>query len=288
MAAQGDDRVRPLTRGVSYAIMPFLLVAFAVLYPWPTDTGRLFAWQIKPTLTAMVLASAYLGGAYFFLRAGASRSWQAVKGGFVPVGVFASLLGVATIVHWNKFLHSHVAFWLWAILYFTTPFLVFTLWWRNRRHDPPPAAGDLLLSRLTARLIGVVGGLALVTGLFLFLLPGQAVRFWPWTLTPLTARVLGAIFCLGLAGLGALVDRRWRSARVPFQVAGVMLILILVAGVRAHRQLAADNALTWLFAAGFVGVPVAMAVVYGRMEARARAGDVTAVPVAEGPETARV
>src|SRR5258707_12599850 len=116
--AARDDRVRPLTRGVSLAIVPFLLVAFAVLYPWPTDSGRLFAWQIRPTLTAMVLASAYLGGAYFFLRAGFARSWGSVKAGFVPVGVFASLLGVATIVHWNKFLHTHVAFWLWAGLYF--------------------------------------------------------------------------------------------------------------------------------------------------------------------------
>src|SRR5207237_4114475 len=48
-----DDRVRPLTRGVAYGIVPFLVVAFAVLYPWPDDTGRLFAWPIRPTMTAM-------------------------------------------------------------------------------------------------------------------------------------------------------------------------------------------------------------------------------------------
>ncbi len=52
-----DDRVRPLTRGVALAIIPFLVVAFAVLYPWPTDTGRLFAWMIKPTITPMVLGA---------------------------------------------------------------------------------------------------------------------------------------------------------------------------------------------------------------------------------------
>jgi hypothetical protein len=48
-----------------------------------------------------------------------------VKGGFIAVGVFASLMGVATVVHWGKLNHSHVAFWLWAFLYFTTPFLIF-------------------------------------------------------------------------------------------------------------------------------------------------------------------
>lgn len=46
-------------------------------------------------------------------------------------------MGVATIVHWGKFTHSHVAFWLWAGLYFTTPFLIFWVWWANRRRDVP-------------------------------------------------------------------------------------------------------------------------------------------------------
>ena len=62
----GDDRVRPLTKGVSLAIIPFLVVAFAVLYPFPHDTARLFAWPIKPTIMPIILASVYIGGAYFF------------------------------------------------------------------------------------------------------------------------------------------------------------------------------------------------------------------------------
>ena len=48
--------------------------------------------------------------------------------GFLPVGVFASLMGATTILHWNRFSHGHVAFWLWALLYFTTPFLIFWVW----------------------------------------------------------------------------------------------------------------------------------------------------------------
>ena len=53
-----DDRVLPLTRGIAAVIVPFLVVAFAVLYLWPGDTDRLFAWPIRPTMTAMVLGSA--------------------------------------------------------------------------------------------------------------------------------------------------------------------------------------------------------------------------------------
>jgi protein-S-isoprenylcysteine O-methyltransferase Ste14 len=74
-----DDRVRPATRWLSAAIIPFLVVAFVVLYPVPDDTERLFAWPVKPTMTPMILASVYLGGAYFFLRAATARQWHTVR-----------------------------------------------------------------------------------------------------------------------------------------------------------------------------------------------------------------
>jgi hypothetical protein len=263
-----DDRVSALTRWVSLVIIPFLVVAFVVLVPWPNDTARLFAWDIKPSLTPMVLGSVYLGGAYFFLRAFRAKKWHTVKGGFVPVGTFATLMGVATILHWDKFSHSHFAFWLWAGLYFTTPFLIFWVWWANRRHDVPATSADPLLPVRVSRVIAVLGALSVLTAIFLFLFPGRAVAIWPWTLTPLTAQVLGAIFALGIAGLGAPADRRWSSARILFQVAALMLALILVAGARATGELDPSNAMTWLIGCGFAGVLAAIVILYARMRAR--------------------
>ena len=136
-ATTPDDRVLRATRVVSLVIVPFLLLAWAVLYPWPSDTGRLFAWTIASHLSAMVLGSAYLGGAYFFVRAARATRWHTIKAGFPPVGLFATLMGIATLLHWDKFSHAHVAFWLWVLLYFTTPFLIAWVWWRNRPHDAP-------------------------------------------------------------------------------------------------------------------------------------------------------
>ena len=264
-----DDRVLSATRWLSAAIIPFLIVAFAVLYPFPDDTGRLFAWPVTPTMTPMVLASVYLGGAYFFFRAATARQWHTVKGGFVPVGTFAALMGVATILHWDKFTHSHVAFWLWAGLYFTTPFLIFGVWWANRRRDVPGTSAELLIPVRVSRVIAILGGLSGLTALFLFLFPGRAAAVWPWMLTPLTAQVMGAIFALGIAGLGAPVDRRWSSARILLQVAVLMLALILVAGVRASSELDPSNAVTWLIGTGFVAVLAAITATYARMRAQA-------------------
>ncbi len=272
MSAASDvvaqDRVLPATRVLSIVIIPFLLVAFVLLYFWPSadDTARLFAWRIVPGFTSMVLGSVYLGGAYFFLRAARATEWHAVGGGFIPVGLFASLMGVATITHWNRFIHTNVAFWLWAALYFTTPFLVFAMWFLNRREQSARTADDLLLPRGTALLIGGLGIAAAATGVFLFLAPGAAIAIWPWTLTELTARVMGAIFALGVAGLGAFTDRRWTSMRIMLQVAGIMLVLILIAAIRAHGDFDTTRPLTWVFAAGFLSMAVGAAILYTRME----------------------
>jgi hypothetical protein len=52
-------------------------------------------------MTAMMLGSAYLSGAYFFLRVFGGTRWHEVKTAFLAVTVFATLLGVATVVHWD-------------------------------------------------------------------------------------------------------------------------------------------------------------------------------------------
>ncbi len=86
-------------------------------------------------------------------------------------------MGVATIVHWNKFVHGNVAFWLWAGLYFTPPFLVFTVWALERRNGSPKATDDVRIGKLTAMVIGVSGIAAAATSLFLFVFPRTAIGY---------------------------------------------------------------------------------------------------------------
>jgi hypothetical protein len=270
-----DDAILPATRALSAFIVPFLVVAWVVLYLFPRDTGRLFAWTIKPPMTPMTLGAVYIGGAYFFVQAFRAKEWHTIKAGFVAVGSFASLMGVATIIHWEKFNHSHVAFWLWSGLYFTTPFLVWGTWAANRRRATVPGPDDLLLPPVARMVMAATGGVAVIAGLYLFLLPERAIDVWPWTITPLTSRVLGAVFMLGVAGLGVLTDARWTAARLMLQVQVFMLTLILVAAARAHADFDASNAMTWLLLGGFLAATVSAAALTVMME---RAGRSTTAP----------
>jgi hypothetical protein len=264
-----DDRVLPPTRWLAIGIIPFLLVGFVDLYFWPGETGKWFAWPINRRLTAMLLASAYAGGAYFFARAARAERWHTIKGGFLPVSLFAGLLGLATIKHWDKFNHRHVAFWLWAGLYFTTPFIVAAVWWSNQRHDTDAVDGELLLPGAICAVIAVSGAAALLTSGFLFLLPLRAIRVWPWLLTPLTARVMGAILSLGVAGLGAIAERRWSAVRLMVQVELVMLALMAIGTVRARADINTSRPLSTLFVIGLVTLIAVPALLYAWMERRA-------------------
>jgi len=265
-----DDRVLPYTRGLSLFITPFLVVAFVLLYFFPGDTKHLFAWTIRPTMTPMVLASAYCGGAYFFLRVLGEKRWNVVKTGFLSVALFASLLGVATAIHWDRFNHGHVAFWLWAGLYFTAPFLVFGAWLANRRFAAPAGADEPRLGSAARWIVGLIGLLALVQGIVMFLAPSLVIPVWPWMLTPLTCRVVGAIFCLGSAGIGVLVDPRWTTVKLMLQVEALMVTLMLLAAVRARTQFDTGRPLTWLMLAGFVAVLLGSAYLWYAMEIRPR------------------
>ncbi len=266
---RGDDRIFRTTRILAAVIVPFLVVAFTILYFRPNDTDQLFAWAIKPSMTSMMLGAVYIGGAYFFVRVLGAKEWHHVKLGFLPVAIFASVLGIATFLHWDRFNHSHIAFFTWAVLYFTTPFLVFAAWLHNRRTDPGTLdTDDVLLLPAVRCIMGVVGLTTVVVSGLLFLQPDRMIAVWPWKLTPLTARVVGAMFALGGAGLGISTERRWSAVRILLQAEAFMLFMILTAAVRGWSDFAQSNPAGNGFVGGLVALLVVIVVFYVSMEGR--------------------
>jgi hypothetical protein len=86
----------------------------------------------------------------------------------------------------------------------------------------------------------------------MFMAPSVMVDRWPWPLTPLTCRVMGAVFCLGCAGIVAWTDPRWSTVSVMVRVEVLMLALMLIAAVRARHELIAGRPLTWPLLIGTV------------------------------------
>ncbi|MEU1972078.1 hypothetical protein ABZ477_10505 [Microbacterium sp. NPDC019599] len=268
---RGDDRVLPLTRWVAIAIVPFLAVAAFLLFAFPERTGELFAWPIAPPLSAFLLASAYVGGIWFFIRVALARRWHRVKHGFPAVVVFAGALLVATLLHLDRF-SQNLSFAVWMVLYVTTPFLVAVVAIIQRPHDPrTPDPVDVVIPARWRVALVAIGAAALTVGAVLFVVPALGVELWAWELTPLTARVTGAVLSLtGVVNAGLVWDSRWSAFRILFQAQLLSLLAIAVSLVGGRDALLWDRPMTPVFVVLIAGALVLYAVFTLRCEALTR------------------
>jgi hypothetical protein len=248
--APGSDRVLIATRVVAVVIIPFLVVAAFLLFVFPERTGELFAWAIAPPLSAYMLGSAYVGGIWFFVGVAVTKRWHRVAPGFPAVVVFAGALLVATLLHLDRF-SQNLSFYTWVVLYATTPFAVAVLWWLQRRSDEGAAeTRDARVPLGVRAVMLVVGAASLVTGAIMFLSPTLVIPIWAWDLTPLTARVLGAVLSLpGVVAAGFLRDDRWSSFRILFQAQLISLVAIVCSLIAGRDALYGDRFATPAFLA---------------------------------------
>jgi len=253
-----------LTRAVAGAICLILLDAAQLLFLYPDRTDTLWAWKLQPEVTAMVLGSVYAGGAYFFGRIVFGAPWPRVAAGFPAVIVFVWMAGIATLLHLDRFTKDSVPFAAWVALYVVTPFLVPWLVARNHRLYGGPS-GPPLPRALTAAL-GAVGGALLALGVLFLIVPDVAIDAWPWPLTPLTARVTGAVLAMyGTVWLALAVHRTWAGARIPLQAHAIGLALLLLGVARGEEVVDWGNALAIVI----VGAAAAMLVVSALLSRRA-------------------
>jgi hypothetical protein len=265
-----DDRVLPETRALGVFIVPFLLVAFPLLYLFPNDTGNWWAWEIHPSMTALIMGAGYIAGAYFFIRVARATRWHRVHLGFLPITAFTTFLGVATFIYWDRFDHDHVAFWLWTGLYLTTPFLVPLAWLRNRPTDPGTLeSDDRYLPHTVRSLLKATGLLQFTIAVVLIASPSTMIDIWPWPLTPLAAATLGGWFALpGVTALMMGIDGRWSAVRITLESQLIGLTLILLGTARSWEQFDKSNALTYVFAGGMAVLLIGLTALWSSMVVR--------------------
>ncbi|MCA9982133.1 MAG: hypothetical protein KDD89_14915, partial [Anaerolineales bacterium] len=202
-----DDRIFRFTKIVAAIVVPFLVLAFLILYFFPELSGQHFAWPINPHMTAMFMGAGYIGGAWLFVQTIISNRWHRVAAGFPPVTAFATAMLLATVVHWDIFDTSHFPFLLWLILYVVAPPLVLIAWLRNRVTDTgTPEENDPTVPAVARWSLGILGIILLLYAIGGFINPAWQIAIWPWPLSPLTSRIMSGWF--SLLGVGGMVIAR--------------------------------------------------------------------------------
>jgi hypothetical protein len=268
-----DDSILGAVRLIAAIIVVVLVLAVIVLYLMPGQTERFWAWTITPPMTPLLMGAGYAAGAYFFTRALIGRSWRSITVGFPPIAAFTTLLLIATVLHWDRFNHTHIAFFAWTFLYAITPLLIPAVWLVNCRRDPGREAGELLVPSGSRAALALVGASICAVALVMFVRPGMVIDDWPWDLTPLTARVIAAYLALTGVSLGLVaLDARWRAAKVIIESLAVGTALIIGGIIRDWDSLDPAAGVSWLYLASMVLGLALLGGLYASMEARARSG----------------
>jgi hypothetical protein len=220
-------------RGLLWIAGALVLLAGVQLFVFSERTATYFAWTIQPPLTASFLGAAYWSAAAFEWTAATARRWADARIAVPAVLVFTVLTLVATLVHLGKFhLGSSFGFgtqlvtWIWIFIYSAVPVMMVVLWvGQSRRPGTDPHRAHRLPGWM--RIVVVVQAVVLLlVGAGLFIAPGRTATWWPWALTHLTARAIGAwALSLGVAAVHVLVEddaRRVRPAAIAYLVFGLL------------------------------------------------------------------
>jgi hypothetical protein len=203
--------VAPLVSlGLAVLTAALILVGLPVAVA-PGSTDRLFSWTIDVPLTAAFLGASYWTAALFTFLAVRERVWARVRPVMPGILVAGTLILAATLIHIDKFAMDTVRGWLWVILYAGLPPGVLLLLAIQRRvpgADPPMA---LPIERWAAAILALAAAALLIAGVALYT---TAAGWWPWPLTDLTARMVGAwLAAIGVTLIAVLREGDWTRVR---------------------------------------------------------------------------
>ena len=248
-AISPSDRIYPFTKFVAALLGAVVLYAFIVLYFFPSQTKQLFAWPIAPPMTAMFIGASYVNGVIFFAAVLVGKTWHRVWAPHIGVFVFATLLLIATFLHWDRFTHGHPVFHVWVFIYVVAP--IITLWalFTNLREDSHlPDERDAVVP-FALRMIWLIPGvLFLIAAICAFVKPAWLIPLWPWKATPLTMRVIVSFYSmLGVAVIAVFREPRWSAWRIGLIGVIVWHGLTILAGLLRQGDFKAGLFHGWWF-----------------------------------------
>jgi hypothetical protein len=266
-AADGGRReLLPVMRGLLTVFSVLTALGFLALFVLSARTDEVFAWTIQPPVTAAFLGAGYAAGFTLVVLSLRDPVWSHSRVPVLTVLVFTLLTLVATLVHADRFhfaaefadspLLARGAAWFWTAVYVLVPLgILAALAFQERAPgtDPPRRYPVPVVLRAALAVESVV---LFAVGAVISVTPSTATTLWPWTLTPLTARVVGAwLVAFGVAtALAALAGdlERLRTATIAYTLFGALQLVVVL----LHREhVAWDRPVAWLY------VAVALAVV---------------------------
>ncbi|HZQ09929.1 MAG TPA: hypothetical protein VFD70_25360 [Anaerolineae bacterium] len=249
--------IRPTLPAMRVMLIVAALLVFTVGIPLnllPLQTDRFFAWTIATPLTAAFLGAAYWSSGVLEFLASREHVWVRARIAVPAVFLFTILTLIVTLIHRDRFHFDSPDFitrsgtWVWLLVYTTVPIILGVLWLlqaRAPRIDPPRAFPMPAWLRVAAFLQAVI---MIPVGIALLIAPEAMATVWPWSLTPLTGRAIGAwIVSIGVAAAQAAWENDLERVRVATMSYIAIGVLELIALIRFAGDMNWATAAAWVY-----------------------------------------
>jgi hypothetical protein len=233
-------------------------------------------WAIQPPIMAAFFLAAYWAGFFLMFLSSRQRAWAQSRLAIPAVMVFTVLEAIATFQHIDRFhlnssnLLEGIVAWGWLVPYVAGPLVTAVLVARQLKAPGADPTRRAPLPTAMRWALGLQAVIMIVLGAALFVAPEAAGRLWPWTLTPLTGKIVGAwLVGLGVGTAHVMWENdfgRILAGSVSYTFFGAFLLVVLA---RYAQDLNWSGPSVWLYALFLLSLLVVGA--YGWRGAR-RAG----------------
>ena len=237
--------ILPATRRVLMAFAALTLLATNQLVVLAAHTDRYFAWTISARPNSAFLGAAYAAGFLLSVLALRQRRWRDVRVALLTVTVFTVLTLGPTLIHHHRLhlmeggLSARAAAWFWLAVYLVIPVVCIAVVGLQQRRLDRSVVSTRSLPRWLGVLLALqgvtllaIGGAMVLRGAQMHHFPREAMSFWPWQLTPLTAQVMGAWLVALAVGAGLVIWEadlsRMLVPAATYTAFGVLQLLVLV------------------------------------------------------------
>ncbi len=246
----------PATRAMLYVAALLVLSVGFSLYIFTEQTDHYFAWTVASLQTAAFLGGSYWSATALEFLSGRERLWVNSRSSIPAVTVFTFLTLIVTLIHRDKFhfdaplLITRAGTWFWIFIYASVPVVLTILFiWQVRApgEDPPRNQPLAVWTRLPLIALCL---LFLLLGAALLVAPEAVAPSWPWPLTALTGRAVGA-WLIGLCVITGQASWENDRRRVRSVMASLVVftLLQLIALWRYGAEVNWSSPWAWVYVA---------------------------------------
>jgi hypothetical protein len=266
---QADDRLGWLAY-VVFVPLAFLTAIFGpALVIFSESTPAYWAWEIRPEMSAVWVGGSYAFGAIAITVMLFTGRWRGVVVPVAATWTFSIVTLAATLLHQDRFFLGTLNYYVWLAIYLLLPVVLPLIWWLNRERDPGTLPDEALIPRAISMSAAALGGVVGLVSLLMVFSPSAGAGFWPWQLTPLMSRVIGAWLLFIATGLLCLLFERRVMAYRPYLLPAAMWFAVLFIASFFHLDnfdFSSARAWVWFGVAGGASVAALAGYLYlGRL-----------------------